>query len=209
MTGELCTLMLPGLTARRLMLTGSRSLSSRRRLLLMRRVISAAVGGVPLLLLPPAALLAMLLLLLLLPWFGRGGCGCGVPRPEELLVAPGRTKGLLLLLLLVWLAPPLELVEGESMLMSSRLRTEEGPRTRLKAGGGGVTRGAAPGLLVSEKVSQKTLPLEFLRACCLKLPPVSPNALEPGSIIIMSSDISSRLSCVASVGLDRAVVAAE
>jgi hypothetical protein len=48
-----------------------------------------------------------------------------------------------------------------------------------------------------------------LRACCLKLPPVSPNALAPGSIIIMSSDISSRLSCVARVGLDRAVVAAE
>lgn len=42
-TGELCTLM-PGLTARRLKLTGSRS-SSRRRLLLMRRVISAAEGG--------------------------------------------------------------------------------------------------------------------------------------------------------------------
>lgn len=41
--GELWTLM-PGLTARRLKLTGSKS-SSRRRLLLMRRVISAALGG--------------------------------------------------------------------------------------------------------------------------------------------------------------------
>lgn len=42
-TGELCTLN-PGLTARRLKLTGSRSLSSRRRLLLIRREISAAEG---------------------------------------------------------------------------------------------------------------------------------------------------------------------
>src|SRR5687768_8812976 len=41
--GELWTLK-PGLTARRLKLTGSRSESSRRRLLI-RRVISAAVGG--------------------------------------------------------------------------------------------------------------------------------------------------------------------
>lgn len=42
-TGELCTL-IPGLTARRLKLTGSKS-SSRRRLVLILRVISAAVGG--------------------------------------------------------------------------------------------------------------------------------------------------------------------
>lgn len=41
-TGELWTLM-PGLTALRLKLVGSKS-SSRRRLLLMRRVISAALG---------------------------------------------------------------------------------------------------------------------------------------------------------------------
>lgn len=41
--GELWTL-IPGLTARRLKLMGSKS-SSRRRLLLIRRVISAALGG--------------------------------------------------------------------------------------------------------------------------------------------------------------------
>jgi hypothetical protein len=83
MMGELWTLM-PGLTARRLMLTGSRS-SSRRRLLLMRRVISAALGGWPGIKEPvPApvvlATAAVLLpLLLALPWFANGS---GVPLPE-------------------------------------------------------------------------------------------------------------------------------
>jgi hypothetical protein len=59
-------------------------------------------------------------------------------------------------------------------------------------------------LLVSEKVSQKTLPLEFFRACCLKFP-AKPRALVVGSIIMMSSLISSRLSCVARLGLDKVV----
>jgi hypothetical protein len=102
----------------------------------------------------------------------------------------------------------LELVEGESMLMSSRLRPEDDARARPNEGGGGETRVAAPELLLSEKVSQKPLPLEFLSACCLKVP-VRPRALPLGSIIIMSSDISSRLSCVARLGLDSAVVGAE
>lgn len=56
--GEFCTL-IPGLTARRLILTGSKS-SSRRRLLFIRRVISAAVGGPGADGIPPPAVIAPL-----------------------------------------------------------------------------------------------------------------------------------------------------
>ena len=137
----------------------------------MRRVISAALGGGG-----PVEAEAPI---------------CGVS-PPLLLVVPvmGNMK------------PPLlavgpELVDGESMLMSSRLMDE--PRGR-NPGGGGVV------LLASEKVSQKRLPFAFFIACCLKL---AERPRPVGSIIIASSGISSIGSWGPIWGLEWVVVGAE
>lgn len=166
MTGELCTLM-PGLTARRLKLIESIS-SSLRLLLLMRRVISSAVGGTRG---PPCE-----------PPAEGGACGVSdrllsLPVPIIARAGPGPNK--------LAAADPADR-EGESILISSLMPDDE-PRGR-NAGGGGVTLLPAT-LPVSENVSQKTLPLEFFKACCLKLldSPDSP-------IIISSSGTSSRFS---------------
>lgn len=72
--------------------------------------------------------------------------------------------------------------EGESILTSSLMPDEE-PLGK-NAGGGGVTLVPLT-LLVSENVSQKFLPLEFINACFLKL------LDNPESVIISSSVISS------------------
>lgn len=159
MMGEPWTLM-PGDTARRLKLTGSRS-SSRRRFV-SRRVTSATEGG--------------------------SGCsvvgieedplGWGVSLPELGVVFMGNMKPPLL-------PPGPEFAKGESMFMSSRLIPDEDPRGG--PGGGGVVL-EPPTLLVSEKFSQNTFPLEFLCAWCLK-PPERPSAFE--STIIASSTASS------------------
>lgn len=166
MMGELWTLM-PGLTARRLKLTGSKS-SSRRRLLFMRRVISSALGG----------------------WRPRWDSGAeagawgvsdrlpSLPAPIMASAGPGPNT-----LLLV--GPDPVDIEGESIFTSSLMPDDE-PRGR-KLGGGGVTRLPAT-LLVSEKASQKPLPLEFFSACCLKL------SERPGSPSMSSSSTSSMLS---------------
>lgn len=159
MTGELCTLM-PGLTARLLKVTGSKS-SSLRRLLLIRRVISSAVGGI------------------LGPWDPVADPeACGVSErwlslslPIMASAGPGPNRLLCL-------------VKGESMLIS--LIPEDEPRGSM-AGGGGVTRLPAT-LLVSEKSSQNFFPMEFLRACCLKL------LDSPESPIMSSSSMSSMFS---------------
>ena len=75
-------------------------------------------------------------------------------------------------------------IAGESKTSSS-LMPEDEPRGRVGAGGGGVRP------LSSVNVSQKSLPLEFFIACCLKL-------LErPWEISIMSSSgMPSNDSCV-------------
>lgn len=217
MTGEPCTLPMPGLTARRLMLTGSRSSSPRRRLLLlMRRVISAALGAVAMGFVMNGAAAVVVVVCVVVAVVAVAimvavvvGGPSGVPLPELLLVVvlrPGMRNGLLLW---PWLAPPLELAwEGDPMLTSSKERPDEDARAKPKEGGGGVTRWVPPPtLLVSEKVSQKTLPLEPFMACCLNVP-VRPRALALGSIIIITSSVmSSRLSCVSRLGLERAVEA--
>lgn len=68
-------------------------------------------------------------------------------------------------------------------------------------------------MLLSEKVSQNILPLEFLRTCCLKVAPGGP-AVKPRplfrvaveSTIIVSSLTSSKLSWVAKFGLESVAV---
>ena len=139
-----------------------------------------------------------------------------MPFPELLVVvtfpAPlGRRNGF-------WLVP-LELAEGESMLMSSMLMPEEDPRgsPRYGGGGGGVVRGTLLFvllvMLLSEKVSQNIFPLEFLITCCLKVafgaPAVKPRPLvrvAVESTIIVSSLTSSKLSWVARLGLESVAV---
>lgn len=140
MMGEPWTL-IPGDTARRLKLTGSRS-SSRRRFV-SRRVTSATEGG------NGCSVVGM----------EEDPLGWGVSLPELGVVVMGNMK------------PPLpppgpEFANGESMFMSSRLIPEEDPRGG--PGGGGVVL-EPPTLLVSEKFSQNTFPFEFLWAWCLKL----------------------------------------
>lgn len=126
----------------------------------------------------------------------------GVSAPELEAVRFGTAKvGLLVA------DVPLEL--GESMFTSlSWLRPADDPRGKPKSGGGGVMREGLeprrPLPEVSEKVSQKSLPLEFRRTCCLKLLDSPSPAAE--SSIIASSGMSSRLS---RLGLERAVVPAE
>lgn len=178
MMGEPWTLM-PGDTARRLKLTGSRS-SSRRRFV-SRRVTSATDGG--------------------------SGCsvvgmeddplGWGVSLPELGVVAMGNMKPPLL-------PPAPEFAKGESMFISSRLIPDEEPRGGPPGGGGVVLE--PPTLLVSEKFSQNTLPLEFLCAWCLKLLE-RPSALE--STIIASSTASSSESWMGMFGLDCVVAATD
>ena len=151
---------MPGLTALRLKLTGSKS-SSLRRLLLIRRVISAAVGGMPPCGPKPKAVCCDVSdLWLWLSLFVLNGNPAPEPKPPALP----------------------EPADGESMLISSLIPDEE-PLGR-KAGGGGVTLVPLM-LLVSEKVSQKFFPLEFMKACFLKL------LDKPVSIIISSSAMSS------------------
>lgn len=76
--------------------------------------------------------------------------------------------------------------DGESIFTSSLIPDDE--PLGMRDEGGGVTRVPAT-LLVSEKVSQKFLPFEFFKACCLKL------LDKPESVIISSSGMSSRESC--------------
>jgi len=155
-TGLLCELM-PGLTALRLKLLGSKS-SSRRRFLLTFCVISAAVGPLP---------------------------GCGVADRDgddmsgsDVLRAPG-IGGV-----------------GESSGISSLIPEEE-PRGRNC--GGGVR------FFSSVKFSQKSLPFELRIACCLKLLE-RPDEI---SVIISSSGIPSKESCVGPRLGDECVVVTE
>lgn len=150
---------MPGLTARRLKLIGSRS-SSRRRLLLIRRVISAAVGT-------PFVAPGKLVL-------------ASVVEEDEDVVGGfpggGRAKGVGPCF--GWLS---DFEDGESMLMSSMLMADDEPLGSPKFGGVRIPLLLAP---LSENVSQNILPLEFFRTCCLKLLlPGMPPGIAPGVVL--------------------------
>ena len=125
----------------------------------MRRVISAAVGGIPLCEMKPEI----------------GCCAMSDLWPSLVFVLNGNPfLGSNTLVV----AEP---AEGESMLTSSLIPDDE-PLGR-KAGGGGVTLVPLI-LLVSENVSQKFFPFEFINACFLKL-------LDRFESVIISSSIMS------------------